>query len=685
MSCPLNVVIPLGKLCKNLRADGFQKPLQSTPLLGRPLLFWLIDNLQIGEEDIVWLIVPAVDEAIYQIFSSASAEYKHLAKQQRFRLVPLHFATRGVAESLLVMTNYMNSEDLARNTVCLNGDTIFKFNLLNVVRRLSSNSLCFLSEFDKQTYDKSGVHWSFCPPCPLASNGEILKQLEPDIDVAMHDISVVRSSQHQRNDLVCIGAYSFRSGIVLRRICQELLSKADSSRGNSGRDSLLNFPDILGRAILLPERIIGIKLRGSNSHFPLKTREMFDDVIGKSLRVPGLLPTRATRYVFELYGGLLDKSYQPRPHVLSALRTLKQLGHRVIISSSRGRNCAAINDLVESLRRLDVPYDEIQFPDSAEEETVIVGSNVVDVCGDLSRELGLPSTVLPEGSIRARHFNTVSLMDDTVSKTSLCEILSGEAFYYENIPPELTHMFPRLLSKNFGCSDGDSVLTIEITRVHGLVCSQLLVNRCIDTHKLDLILGGLLELHSYVHPDADLTSECYSNYALKVSKRYSQYAHVYKKLPCDTETLYKIILSKLEEYETDGRACIRSYIHGDPVLSNCIISREQVCFIDMNGRQGEMLTTSGDCHYDLAKLLQSLFGYDFIILDTEIDRDADALLCLLRSHFREHVERHYKIKWRDVQLITASLFFSLIPLHENTEHHSRFITICKHVLDGIES
>ena len=104
----------------------------------------------------------------------------------------------------------------------------------------------------------------------------------------------------------------------------------------------------------------------------------------------------------------------------------------------------------------------------------------------------------------------------------------------------------------------------------------------------------------------------------------------------------------------------------------------------MNGRQGDMLTTSGDCHYDLAKLLQSLFGYDFIILDAEIDRDADAMLSLLRSHFREHVERHYKIKWGDLQLITASLFFSLIPLHENTEYHSRFITMCEHVLDGIE-
>jgi len=460
MSCPLNVIIPLGKLCKNLRADGFQKPLQSTSLLGRPLLFWLIDNLQVGEDDIVWLVVPAVDEAMYQIFSSAIAEYKHLAKQRRFRLVPLQFATRGVAESLFVVTNYINSEDLARNTVCLNGDTIFKVDILNVVRRLSSKSLCFLSEFDEQTYGKSDVRWSFCPPCPLASSEVILEQNGPDIDVAMHNISVVRTSQHQGNDLVCIGAYAFRSGIILRRICQELLSKADSSGDSLRQDFLLNFPDILERAVLLPEQIIGIKIEGLNSHFPLKTREMFDDVIEKSLRVPGLLPTRATRYVFELYGGLLDNNHQPRAHVLSALRTLKQLGHRVIISSSRGRNCSAINDLVKSLRSLDVPYDEIEFPDSANEKTVIVGSNVVDVCGDLSRELGLPSTVLPEGSIKARHFNTVSLMENTVSKTSSREILSGEAFYYENIPSEMSPMFPRLLSKSFGCSGGDNVLII---------------------------------------------------------------------------------------------------------------------------------------------------------------------------------------------------------------------------------
>jgi len=33
----VNVIVPLGKLSKNMKAEGFTKPLQFTSLLGRPL------------------------------------------------------------------------------------------------------------------------------------------------------------------------------------------------------------------------------------------------------------------------------------------------------------------------------------------------------------------------------------------------------------------------------------------------------------------------------------------------------------------------------------------------------------------------------------------------------------------------------------------------------------------------
>ena len=49
-------------------------------------------------------------------------------------------------------------------------------------------------------------------------------------------------------------------------------------------------------------------------------------------------------------------------------------------------------------------------------------------------------------------------------------------------------------------------------------------------------------------------------------------------------------------------------------------------FIDMRGALGDLVSTEGDMNYDLSKVYQSLCGYDFFILDKDIDHSATSLL-----------------------------------------------------------
>ena len=112
-----------------------------------------------------------------------------------------------------------------------------------------------------------------------------------------------------------------------------------------------------------------------------------------------------------------------------------------------------------------------------------------------------------------------------------------------------------------------------------------------------------------------------------------------------------------------------------------MISGKSVYFFDMNGKQGTFLTTKGDCTYDLAKVLQSLWGYDYIILDTILDERDETMLQELREQYFTHVSKQYtNISKNDVEIICASLLFSLIPLHENTKHRVLFYELCKRVL-----
>lgn len=46
----------------------------------------------------------------------------------------------------------------------------------------------------------------------------------------------------------------------------------------------------------------------------------------------------------------------------------------------------------------------------------------------------------------------------------------------------------------------------------------------------------------------------------------------------------------------------------------------------MRGALGDLLCTEGDTNYDLAKVYQSLCGYDFIIMDKDVDPNAAEMM-----------------------------------------------------------
>ena len=82
----------------------------------------------------------------------------------------------------------------------------------------------------------------------------------------------------------------------------------------------------------------------------------------------------------------------------------------------------------------------------------------------------------------------------------------------------------------------------------------------------------------------------------------------------------------------------------------------------------------GDAIYDLAKVYQSICGYDFILVGRQSDSEADQrILGEIKQCFARFVQNLYpKIALCDVILVTASLYFSLIPLHDNLDHHKLF-------------
>ena len=83
----------------------------------------------------------------------------------------------------------------------------------------------------------------------------------------------------------------------------------------------------------------------------------------------------------------------------------------------------------------------------------------------------------------------------------------------------------------------------------------------------------------------------------------------------------------------------------------------------MRGQQGYTLTLAGDYLYDWAKLYQSLIGYDEILENRKINKEyKDDLINYFKEEF---IKRFDEKTFNNLQIITQSLLFTLIPLHNN--------------------
>jgi len=111
-------------------------------------------------------------------------------------------------------------------------------------------------------------------------------------------------------------------------------------------------------------------------------------------------------------------------------------------------------------------------------------------------------------------------------------------------------------------------------------------------------------------------------------------------------------------------------------MTNIIINNfDKIKFIDMRGKLGDELTIYGDNLYDWAKLYQSLIGYDKILLNKEVSEKYEKnMMNVFETYF---IELYSKKDLNNVKLITKSLLFSLIPLHNNEKCGQYFNLISK--------
>ena len=129
----LNVLIPMGGRGEVFREAGYVFPKPLIKIAGRPMLFHMLDNLQLRLGDVIWLVVP------HSMHGQYEAEFALLQRQYPaadIRVVTFKMVTRGAVETLFIGLQHMSPAELSRKTLCLDCDNLYFSDVLGGFREV---------------------------------------------------------------------------------------------------------------------------------------------------------------------------------------------------------------------------------------------------------------------------------------------------------------------------------------------------------------------------------------------------------------------------------------------------------------------------------------------------------------------------------------------------------------------
>lgn len=622
------LLIPLGGVGARFSQHGYKQPKALIQVMGKPILYWLLDNLHIPKDTLICIPYNKV-YAHYRFEETLRKQYP----AYNFQFLCLKNDTRGAAETIQLALDELTIND--QPVLCLDGDNFYT---TDIIRRWGGDDSVFTF------YDAHDA--------PIYSYVELLKN-DPSVIIDMIE-------KEKISKYACTGAYGFSSWKSLQRKCQYVLENNIRQKGEFYTSTVIR--EMLRDEVTFTNKTIDVKdyiCLGTPTHVRL-----FCHNYPRYSSLNNAEMIKPKRYCFDLDNTLVTfpsipgdySSVKPILKNIELLRYLKRFGHTIIIYTARrmrthGGNVGKIMQDIgkttfDTLEKFDIPYDEIYF--GKPEAHVYIDDLALNCFDDLEKELGYYETM-----IKPRDFN--SIRTDTMQLcTKQSTDLAGEIFYYQHIPPCVKDMFPIMVDYT---PDNTSY---SVEKINGITVSNLYLSELLTIDQLKHIMNSIYRLQNCAMDiTSDTSIDILANYVKKMETRFAAYD--YSRFP-DAETTFQRICRQLEPYQ--GKQTV---IHGDPVFPNILINHYgKIKFIDMRGKIEDTLTIYGDFLYDWAKMYQSLIGYDEIHEEKTLSLAyKNKMVDFFEKYFEELYGAHVEFQY--VKSITQSLLFSLIPLHNNAK------------------
>lgn len=616
----MNIIIPLGGKGKRFSEFGYTQPKPLIKALGKEILFWVIDCLKLSENDKIY--IPYNEELGYYNFEN------HINSRYQNIEIKAIKDTRGAAETIYEAIKQFK---IKGEVAIIDGDTWYEDNIIEKLKSIDSNAVTyFISEELIPIYSYI-----------ITDNSKII-QIE---------------EKNKISNKANTGCYFFKSAEKLFEYLQTI-NFSESTKE-------LYISHVIKKMIEADETFIGVPINKFHILGTPKQIIHFSETFNISPK----------RFCFDLDNTIVTypkipadyTSVEPIWSVINVMKKLKAAGHTIIVYTARrmkthsGNVGAIMKDIgkitIDTLEKYNVPYDELIFGKPYAD--FYIDDLMINPKLDLNKELGIYLD-----NVQPRHFNKTHKEDNYFIKQSESQKILAEKHYYEWVnsfaPNNIKNYFPKIYPSKEN--------SIKIDLIDGLTFSSLYVNGILTTNHLQALINSLKEIHKIKENDSTYYS--YYQYDEKLKERWDSFNYVDYGVNWG---LFNQLSDKLKIISEKGFK--RTMIHGDPVFSNVLLDKnENIKFVDVRGIEGNVFTIYGHNLYDYAKIYQSLTGYDEILLDKRIKRSyKEKLLSYYESLFTKE-ELQY------IRIITASLYFSLIPLHNEKEKYQKYLFLFKDLL-----
>jgi capsule biosynthesis phosphatase len=624
------VIIPIGGVGQRFKDNGYTKSKTLINIFGKPILYHLLDSLNLTKIDYIY-IPYNIEYDKYNFESMLRNDYDNI----KFKFFKLVNNTRGAAETINIAIRQLVEDEKDKPILCLDSDNFYSVDIINKWNGCN----CVFT-----------IHDTMSKP--------IYSYVKTDDDNSQDILDI--KEKVKISDYACTGAYGFDSVRQLYKYTSKIIENDIRQQSEFYTSGVIK--EMINDNLKFKNFVIDKKnfiCLGT----PLQLKQYFNNFPNKSC-ISNNCTIKPKRICFDLDNTLVTypdikgdyTTVKPIDKNISLLRYLKKFNNTIIIYTARrmkthNGNIGKINADVgkitfDTLDKFDIPYDEIYF--GKPHADFYIDDLAINCFHDIEKELGFYQNTI----IDTRDFNSINydVSIETIIKNGID--LSGEIYYYSNIPYDLKDMFPFFITNN------KEKTSFQVEKIHGLVVSDMYLSEILSEDILIHIMKSIQRIQNTKIVNDDIN--IYSNYSLKIKKRWNEYDYNTLK---NSKLVYEEFISKLNLYEECGLGK-KTVIHGDPVFTNIIInSYDKIKFIDMRGKVGDKLTIEGDWLYDWAKLFQSLIGYDSILLSKNISENYQKKMIECFKTF--FINNYSENDFNNLKLITKSLLFTLLPLHKN--------------------